>query len=104
MRLPLMDSDAGKAALEDALAALDAGVAALHGAFLRLAEEDAGPILFEAYRRLSDKELEVYVAFLETEEAHAVHAAVLAAVKRVFITRQHTLADDFFASLRRNKN
>jgi hypothetical protein len=88
----------------DALGALDAGVAAMREALLGPTREDMGAILLQTYRRLSDNDLEVYVAFLETEQARAVYAAVLAAANGIFKAREHEIAKDFAAFVRRSKS
>jgi hypothetical protein len=88
----------------DAMAALDVGIAAMHDTLLRPMRNDMATILLSTYRRLSNRDLEVYVAFLSTEEARNVNAAVLAAAKEILQARQHEIAKDFTAFVRRSKS
>jgi hypothetical protein len=91
-------------ASEDALAALDVGVDAVRDTFVKLTREDTGAILLATYRRLSNKDLEVFVAFLQTEQARAIHAAILAAAKEILHARQREIAEDFADLIKRSRS
>ena len=88
---------------KDTLAALESGMQGMHQALLPTARGETAVIFFDAYQRLSDRDLEVYSAFLATEEALAVHAKMLAAMKVILETRQREIAEDFLDFVRRNR-
>lgn len=88
---------------KETLTALESGMQGMQQALLPTARGETAVIFFDAYQRLSDRDLEVYSAFLATEEALAVHAKMLEAMKVILETRQREIAEDFLDFVRRDK-
>jgi len=89
---------------EEELVALAAGTGALQQALLPSTRDDTGAILFDAYSRLSNRELEIYAAFLGTDEARAAHRKILAATRIILEARHPEIVRAFLDYLRRSRN